>query len=73
MIYHGVALMVCAGLGLAGVLTQLHHQVVAGYHALVLDQPLTRPHNAVERRHLRRACNTCSLAAELAVAHATAR
>lgn len=73
MIYHGIALMVCSGLGLAGVLAQLHHQVVTGYHDLVLDHPLTRPHNWIQRRHLRRSCRTCSLAAELAVAHATAR
>jgi len=73
LIYNGLALMVCAGAGLFGVLYQLHHLVIEGYHELVLAAPLAPPRSRVERRHLRRPCATCSLVAELAVAHATAR
>lgn len=69
MIYYGVSLMACAGLGLAGVLAQLHYLVVVGYHDLALHDPLTQPTNWVERRHLRRPCATCGLVAELATAH----
>lgn len=73
LLYNGLALMVCAGLGLAGVLAQLHHLAVAGYHDVLLAAPLTPPRSRAERGHLRRPCATCSLVAELATAHATAR
>lgn len=72
LIYNGLALMVCAGAGLFGVLYQLHHVAVEGYHELVLAAPFTAPRSPVERRHLRKPCATCSMVAELAVAHATA-
>jgi hypothetical protein len=73
MIYHGIALMVCAGAGLFGVLYQLHHQLVAGYHEVLMRDPFAPPRSPVERRHLRTACADCGMLAELAVAHATAR
>jgi hypothetical protein len=73
MIYHGIALMVCAGIGLSGVLYQLHHQLVEGYHDVLRHAPFSPPRSHVERRHLRRACADCSMIAELATAHATAR
>lgn len=73
MIYHGLALMVCAGLPLAGVLAELRHRAVHAYHELALADPLARPRSWVARRHLRRACATCSLVAELAFSHATFR
>lgn len=73
MIYHGLALMACAGAGLFGVLYQLHHQLVEGYHDLLRDHPLTPPRSQVERRHLRQPCADCSMIAELATAHATAQ
>lgn len=66
LIYHGIALIVSAGTGLFGVLYQLHHQLVAGYHDELWADPLTTPRNLVERHHLRRSCSECSLIAELA-------
>ena len=69
MIYHGIALMVCAGLGLSGVLAQLHHLAIEGYHELLRDNPLTPARSTAERRHLRRTCAECSLLAEMATAH----
>jgi hypothetical protein len=72
MIYHGLALMACAGMGLFGVLYQLHHLAIEGYHDVLRQAPLTPPRSLVERRHLRRPCSDCSMVAELAVAHATA-
>lgn len=72
MIYHGIALMLCAGAGLFGVLYQLHHLVIEGYHELLREDPLTPAASAAERRHLQRPCPECSLLAEMATAHATA-
>lgn len=65
LVYHGLAIMVCAGAGLFGVLYQLHHQLVAGYHDVLLADPLAPPRSRVERRHLRRPCATCGLLAAM--------
>lgn len=65
MIYNGIALMVCAGLGLFGVLAQLHHLVIAGYHEVLWRAPLTPPCSRAERRHLRKRCAECSMIAEM--------
>lgn len=71
MIYHGIALMVCAGLGLTGVLYQLHHLAIEGYHSALWANHLERPRSAAERRHLRRPCSECSMIAELATTRLT--
>lgn len=61
--------MISAGLPLLGVLAEMRSRALARYHATLLDAPLTRPRTRLEREHVRRACDTCSLLAELAVAH----
>lgn len=73
LVYHGVALMVCAGAGLSGVLYQLHHQLVARYHDTLWADPLTAPRSLVERHHLRRPCSECSLLAELSTTRLVTR
>ena len=65
MIYEGLALMISAGLPLLGVLAELRHRAIQRYHATLLDAPLASPRTRLERRHMRRACDTCSLVAEL--------
>jgi hypothetical protein len=70
VIYDGLALMISAGLPLLGMLAELRSRALARYHAAVLDAPLTLPRTWLERRHLRRACATCTLVAELATSHA---
>jgi hypothetical protein len=67
LVYYGLALILSAGLGLAGVLYQLHHLAVEGYHELLLADPLAAPRSPTERRHLRRSCATCSLLADMVV------
>lgn len=67
MIYHGIALMVCAGLGLAGVLAQLHHLAISGYHSMLWVDPLAPPRSRTEARHLRKSCSECGMIAELVV------
>lgn len=67
MIYHGLALMISATPPLLGVLAELRHRAIQRYHATLLDAPLTAPRTWLERRHMKRACATCSLVAELAI------
>lgn len=67
VIEFGLALAASAGLPLLGVLAELRHRALTRYHATLLDAPLTPPSTRLERRHLRRACATCSLLAELLV------
>lgn len=66
MIYNGIALMISSGLGLYGVLYQLHHMAIEGYHELLRDEPLTAPRGYIERRHMRRECVECSMICEMA-------
>jgi hypothetical protein len=65
VIYEGLALMISAGLPLLGVLAELRHRAVQRYHSVLLDAPLTAPRTRLERRHMRRACPTCSLLSDL--------
>jgi hypothetical protein len=67
MIYNGLALMMSAGPALFGVLYQLRHQVITGYHAALWADPLAAPRSRTERRHLRKPCGECSMIAELVV------
>lgn len=69
MIYHGLALMISAGLPLLGVLAELRHRAVRAYHAVLLNAPLTAPSTRLERRHMRRKCVTCATIAELITTH----
>ncbi len=71
MIYNGLALMISAAPPLLGVLAELRSRALARYHAELLDAPLTPPRTWLERRHMRRACLTCALVAELVVTRAT--
>lgn len=68
MIQFGLALMLSAGPPLLGVLAELRHRAVQRYHAVLLDRPLAVPRTWLERRHMRRACPTCSLICDLTVA-----
>lgn len=63
MIYFGASLMICAALGLAGVMAQLHHNLIKAYHREVWNNPLTAPRTLIERRHLTRPCPECSFVA----------
>lgn len=65
--YNGLALMLSAGLPLLGVLAELRHRAVQRYHTELLDSPLTAARSRVERRHMQRACSTCTVIAELVV------
>lgn len=73
LVYYGVALIVSAGAGLSGVLYQLHHQLLAGYHDALWAAPLTAPRSLVERHHLRQSCSECSLIAELSTTRLVTR
>lgn len=73
MIYNGIAIMVCAGLGLAGVLYQLHYMVIEDYHDRLWADPLAPACSRTERRHLRKRCSECSMIAELATTRLVTR
>jgi hypothetical protein len=63
MIYFGISLMVAAALPLAGVLYQLHHNLIRAYHTRLWTDPLAPPSTRLERRHLTRPCTECSFIA----------
>lgn len=67
MIEYGVGLILSAGPALLGVLAELRARALRAYHADLLDDPLIPPRTRLERRHVRRACATCSLLGELVV------
>ena len=67
LVYHGLALIVCAGAGLFGVLYQLHHMDIVALHERLWRHPLSPPRSRAQRRHLRTRCSDCSMIAELVV------
>lgn len=73
MIYYGIALMLSAGLALFGVLYQLHHLAIEGYHSALWADPLADPRSRTERRHLRKRCADCSMIAEMATTRLVTR
>ncbi len=66
LIYHGIALMIVTGLGLYGVLYQLHHLIIASYHQTLWKDPFTPQAGWTERRHMRKRCSECSMIADMA-------
>jgi hypothetical protein len=70
LVYNGLALMLCAGLGLFAVLHLLRHVAIAGYHDLLWADPLAPARSPLEQRHLRQPCAECSMIAELVVTRA---
>lgn len=71
MIYTGIALMICSSIALAGVLYQLHYNLVRAFHARVWEDPLSSAVTAVERHHLTRPCAECSFIASTRTSYAT--
>lgn len=63
MIYTGISLMIAAVIPLAGVLYQLHHNLIKAFHARLWENPLSPAHSWVERRHFARTCAECSFIA----------
>jgi hypothetical protein len=66
MLELGVGLVLSTAPALAGVLHALRASIVRDYHAALLTDPLTRSKSIVIDRHMRRACVTCSVVAEMA-------
>lgn len=67
MLYYGIALILSAGPAFAGVLHALRHALVAELHEALLRDPLAPATGWVQRRHLRHACASCSMIAELQI------
>lgn len=70
LVYNGLALMLCAGLGLFAVLHQLRHMALCWFHDRLWADPLAPARSPLEQRHLRQSCAECSMIAELVVTRA---